>query len=108
MCKDFLCAVSIWHPYPLQLFVFDALLVVHLVHAAEEPGIEAHFSKESGIGVGVAKWINLPADSWLDAKFFKNEIVADHMIVDHVFVGWACLVVHGPSSASDLKLATFY
>lgn len=79
-------------------------MLVIQVNATKEQSVEAHVGEEAGVGIRVTEWIDLPADSRLDAEFFENEVVTNHVIIDHVFIGRACLVMHGPASVGHLKL----
>lgn len=79
-----------------------------VVQSGEEKSIKAHFGKESCVGVRVAKWIDLPPDSWFHAEFPNDEVVTDHHVVDHIVVNRACLIMHGPSSIDELELPVLY
>jgi len=98
-------SIFVGEPDEFEFFVFLSRLIVHPIHSSEEPGIEAHLSKQSSIGVGVSKRINLPSNSRLDAKVLGNELMTNHMVVDHIFVDGACFIVHGPSTIDKLKLS---
>lgn len=99
-------AFWVWHPDEFQFVVGEASLLVIVVEAGEEPSIEAHFGEEAGVGVGMAEWIDLPTDSGFDAELLHDEVVAHHHVVYHIFVDWAGLVMHRPTSVNEFKLAT--
>ena len=52
------------------------LFFVLEVKSGKEPCVQAHICEESWICVGVTKGINVPADGWLNAKLFKNELLS--------------------------------
>jgi hypothetical protein len=107
MSKDVdVLAKTFWvrHPNELHLIGVYSSLLVLAVEASKEPSIEAHLSKETSVRVRVTEWIDLPADGWLYTEFFKNKLVANHHVVDHVVVYWTSLVVHRPASIDKLKL----
>lgn len=101
----FVKLVGVRHPYPLLLLVIDSCLIVCPVHPAKEQGIVSHLGEDAGIGVRMSKGIDLPSDAWLDSKLFDQELMTDHMVVDHVLVMGTSLVVHRPSAIDHLELA---
>ena len=92
-----------WSPHELHRQVFQSLFFILEVKPGKEPCVQAHICEESWICVGVAEGINVPADGWLNAKLFKNELLSEHHVVNHVLVDWAGFVVHGPASINNLK-----
>ena len=96
--------LSIWSPYILHLLVVQPLVLVLVIKSSKEPSIKAHLCKKPGIGVRVTKWINLPADSWLDAKGVSYPLVTNHHVLDHILVDWASLIMHRPAGIDNLKL----
>ena len=86
--------LGVWSPDELHFLVVHSLVLVLVVESGEEPGIEAHFSEESSVGVGVTEWIDLPADSWFDTDGLKNPFMTNHHVVDHILIYWASFVVH--------------
>jgi len=94
-------------PDELHFFVIHSLILVLIIESSEEPGIESHISEESGIGVRMAKRIDLPAYSGFDSEFFFEELKAIHVVVEHVVVDRASLVMHRPASIDHLKLSVF-
>lgn len=94
----------VWHPDPLFLLVLDAGLIICPVHTTEEQCVKAHISEEPSVGVRVTEWVDLPSNSRLDPKFLHQEVMANHVIIDHVLILWAGLIMHGPACASHLKL----
>ena len=56
----------------------------------------------------MAKWVDLPADSRLYIEFFKNEIMANHHVVDHIFIDWASFIMHRPPGIDQLKLTILH
>jgi hypothetical protein len=97
--------LGIGHPNKLKFSIIRSSLLVVAIKTGEEPSIESHFSKESCIGVRVTKGINLPTNTWFDTKFFKNEVVTNHHVINHIFINGACFIMHGPSGINKLKLA---
>jgi len=109
-CPDFnIRAESVvhWSLDPLSLLVSMALSQILPVHTAKEPGIEAHLSKESGIGVGVTERINLPADARSVTELFEQELLTNHHVVHHIIDMSAGFIMHGPSSIYELKSVLF-
>lgn len=45
----------------------------------------------------------MPSDSWLDAEFLLEELVADHHVVDHIFIVGSSFIVHAPAGVDKLK-----
>ena len=90
-------------PDKLHRLVSKPLLLVFIVETTKDEGVKAHVSKESSVRVGVTKGVDVPADRRHVVKLTEEELVADHHIVDHIIVVWACLVVHGPTSINELK-----
>jgi hypothetical protein len=95
-----------WSPQVVHRPIFQSLVTVCVVKSCEEPSFKAHIGEQSRVGVGVAKWINMPSNSWFDTEFLQQKLMAMHHVVDHVLKVRACLVMHTPASVNKLK-ATF-
>lgn len=51
-------------------------------------------------------WIlDIPANFRNDSKFLLHERMADHDIINQIFIIWTGLISRTPSSCSDLELA---
>jgi len=108
MCEDidiFAETLGIGHPDELKFPIIGSSLLVIAIKTGEKPSIKPHLSKESRISIRVTEGINLPTNTWFDTKFLKDEVMADHHVVDHIFVDGACFVVHGPAGVDEFKLA---
>lgn len=92
-----------WSPNPFHLLISKTSILVLMVETGEEKGIKAHFSHKSGVGVGVTEWVDLPTDGWLGTELLESEFVTHLHVVDHIFVVWASLIVHGPASIKDFE-----
>ena len=79
-----------------RLFVKTYIFIL-IIKSPKHKCIKAHLSKQSSVGVGVAKRINLPANSWCNTKLFEDELVTYHHVVYHVFKMGTCLIMHGPA-----------
>jgi hypothetical protein len=75
--------------------------------STKEHSLKTHIIKKSSIGVGVAKWIELPSDSRCHSKSISYPLLSNHHIVDHIFIDWTSLIMHGPTSVNKLKLSIF-
>lgn len=98
--------LSVWSPDELHLLVAHSFLLVFVVSSSEEPRVIAHIRKESGIGVRVAKWINLPSNSGSYSELIEDPLVTHDMVVDHIFISRTSLIMHRPTGIHKLKLTT--
>jgi hypothetical protein len=98
--------VGAWHLDPLFFLILHSLTIFLPFVPSEEHGVEAHFVKESCVGVRMTERINLPSNSRLDSKLLENPLLAIHHVVDHIVIGWARLIVHGPPSIEELNLTS--
>ena len=92
-----------WPPQIVECFLVDSSVFVLTVKSGKPPGFEAHVGEKSWVGRGVTKWINVPSDSWLDTEFLLEELVADHHVVDHIFIMRSSLIVHAPAGIDELE-----
>jgi hypothetical protein len=86
-----------------SIMVFS-LGFIFSIETTEEHSIEAHLCIEPGIGVGMSESINIPADTWHKPEFIFKKLMADHHVVDHVFILWSSFVMGCPSTIDNLKL----
>lgn len=56
----------------------------------------------------MTKRIDLPANRWLYTELFKDKIVTNLHIVNHVLVDGACFVVHRPACVHHFELSIAY
>lgn len=68
-------------------------------------GFETELGEKSGVGGRVPWVLNVPADFGDHSELLLHEGVADHDVVDQVFVVGASLVSGAPSAGCDLELA---
>ena len=94
-------------PNPLHSLLLQSLLLVLVVQSRKEPGIKAHLSEQSWLGIRMSERINVPSDSRGDSEFVQQELVSNEHVVDHVFVVGTGLVVHAPPTVDDLQAALF-
>ena len=52
----------------------------------------------------MAKWINLPSNSWFHTEFVQNPLLSMHHVVDHIFVDRTSFIMHRPASIENFKL----
>ena len=95
-------------PNKLHRFAIKTHIFILVIKSRKHTCIKAHLSKQTSVSVGVAKWINLPADSWSNIKLFKDELVAYHHVVYHVFKMGTCLIMHRPASVEKFETALLY
>mmetsp|Transcript_25734 Transcript_25734/g.36172 ORF Transcript_25734/g.36172 Transcript_25734/m.36172 type:complete len:228 (-) Transcript_25734:461-1144(-) len=60
-------------PHKLQVLCLISDVMVIILDSAKEKSIKSHLSKEGGLCCSMAKWINVPANSWPNAKFVVQE-----------------------------------
>jgi hypothetical protein len=98
--------LRIWSPDELHLIVAHSFVDVCVVGSSEEPGVIAHVRKESGIGIRVAEWINLPSSSGSYSELIQDPLVTHDMVVDHILISWTSLIMHRPTGIHKFKLTT--
>lgn len=101
-------ALCVRPPDEFHFLLLQPLGSVLIVKPSKEPCIKTHFCKQPRIGIGMAKWINLPPYPWLDSELLEDEVMANHHVVNHVLERWARFIMHRPSTVDQLKLPTFY
>lgn len=96
-------------PDPLHTLVVHANGLILVVNTGKEPGIKAHFSEETRVGVRMAKGVNVPADArgGVVSELAQEELMADHHVIHHIVVVSASLIVHGPAGIDELETALF-
>ena len=77
-----------------------------MVKSAEEHGFKAHLREKSCVGIGVAKGVDVPTYSGLDAKLLLNPLVSDHHIINYVIEIRSSFVVGTPPAINKFELAT--
>ena len=80
-----------------------ALLLVLEVQSAEEPGIEAHVSEETRVGIGMSERIHLPPDARSHPELLHQELMSNHHVVNLVLIVSAGLVMHAPAGIHELQ-----
>jgi type IV secretory pathway VirB3-like protein len=98
--------LRIWSPDELHFIVAHSFFDVCVVGSSEEPGVIAHVRKESGIGIRVAEWINLPPSSGSYSELIQDPLVTHDMVVDHILISWTSLIMHRPAGIHKFKLTT--
>lgn len=91
----------------LHITGFKTRLFVLVVDPREEPGVEAHLIRKCGLGILMAKGIDLPACGGSYIKVIKNELMAQRHLVDDVLVIGCGFIIHAPSTANEFELAIF-
>lgn len=107
-CKDLLLISKVLcerSPQEVHCLIIQPLVLVGVVETGEEPGLQAHVSEEACVGIRMTKRINMPSNSRLNAKLFQKPLMAMHHVVNHIFIMWACFIVHAPASVDKLKTA---
>ena len=96
-----------WELYPLFFLILESECFLHIVHSTEEHSIKPHLVEKSCVCIRMPEGVDLPTDSWLNSKLFKDPLLPVHHILNHIFVYRACFIMHGPSSIKDLNLSIF-
>lgn len=76
-----------------------------LIDSGKVLGFETKLREKSRVGGRVAGILDVPADFWGHSEFLLHERMADHDVVNQIFIVWTGLISRTPSSCSDLKLA---
>jgi hypothetical protein len=93
-----------WKMNPLLFLYTRSRRILTSIMSTKEHCFEAHIVKESSVCVAVTKRIDLPSNSWCDIKCFKDPLLTNHHVVNHVFINWISFVMHRPPSIDKFKL----
>jgi hypothetical protein len=79
-----------------------------MIHSSEDPGVIAHFRVDLSLSQRMSKRVNLPSNFWDEflAQMFFYVLLTIRMIINNIFVIYACLVIHRNSGTQKLKLAS--
>lgn len=90
-------------PNPLHWLVCKSFIFILVINSSKEECIKPHFGKETSVCTWMAKWINLPSNSWSNSKLLHYKVMANHHIVNHIFVVRAGFIVHWPAGIQKFK-----
>ena len=94
-----------WSPDPFHSSIFKPVFSVLKVKPWKDPCIHSHLSKKPWVGIRMAKWVYVPADSWPKVEFSFKKLMANHHVVHHIVMMSASFIVHGPTGIH--KIETF-
>mmetsp|Transcript_33580 Transcript_33580/g.51656 ORF Transcript_33580/g.51656 Transcript_33580/m.51656 type:complete len:226 (+) Transcript_33580:2775-3452(+) len=90
-------------PQEVERLVLSSFVAILEVKSADEESLETHISVEASISSGMTEAIQQPGSSGNYSKFFLEEGVAHHHVVDDIGVVGASLVVGTPATVEELE-----
>ena len=95
----------LWPPQKVHRSVFEFSFFIKSVQPGEEHGFKSKLSEEPCIRTRMAKCVQVPSNSWLDAKLLQEEGMAQIHVVENILVVGTSLVSGTPPSVCKLKSA---